>query len=355
MAVNTSMKAIITSKRTGNKYSVYRFSEYNVDIDLETDADTFDFVIKNPNGIYSGLFSKFDPVTIMVNGKTIMKGNIDMVVYIDTDEDDYIQISGRDKCWKLIDNDALPDTIENVQPKQYIEKKCNSYGIKHSVSKASIYKKLVIGCGESEISIMNNILLDDKQRIWYLVDTLYTGTWGIKKKSTHTFIMHTSKVGIPIETFKLSEDGTDMKSEVRVYGSNDGKFELAGSYKNQYMNKLGIIKRKVRRSYSDKASSKYTSIAKEDVRETFRDNAELTIGVRLDEKNHYMPNTVCTVVNGRCKVNATFFIRRVTYSKSPDSGSKATLIMIPTDSTFEKTWQAKGCSVTGLTKASKAL
>lgn len=356
MAISSVMQIEIDSNRTGRTYRVYRFSEFNVELDLETDADIFDFVIKNPNGIYSGLFSKFDNCRLFVNGNKIVEGNLDKVEYIDDEEDDYIQLSGRDLCWKLIDNDALPDTIENVAPKSYIEGKCGEYGIKHSISSADPYEKLVIGCGESEISIMNNILLESKQRIWYEVDTLFTGNWSMGKSPSHVFVMHTSVTGIPIKSFRLSEDGTDMKSEIRVYGSDgNGGYDFVGSADNAYMNKIGIKKRQTTRAYSENASSKYKSIADKDIRSTFRDNMELTIEVRLDRNNVYMPNRTAQVINGRCGVNSLFFIRSVSYTKSPSTGSIATLVLIPSDQTFENIWQSKGTSVTNLTSASQNL
>ena len=355
MAISSVIQIVIFSNRMNKSYKVTRFSEFNVELDLETDADVFDFVLKNPNGIYSGLFSKFDNITLKMNGKTIMKGNVDKIEYIDRDDDDYIQISGRDLCWKLVDNDALPTTMKNVQPKSYIEKKCKEYGIKCSAKKADIYDKLVIGCDESEISIFNNILLNSKQRVWFLIDTLYSGDWSMGKNPNHVFVMHTSNTGIPIKSFRLSEDGTEVKSEVRIYGSKDGSLELVGSSKNSYMNKIGIKKREVTRAYSDNASSKYKSIADKNIRNTFRDNTELTIEVRLDKNNVYMPNTTAQVINGRCGVNSTFFIKRVTYTKSVSNGSYATLVMIPADATFEKIWQSKGTSVTNTNALSKKL
>lgn len=354
--VNSKIQIEISSNRMGKIYRVLRFSEFNVELDLETDADIFDFVLENPDGIYSGLFSKFDDIKLKMNGKTIMVGNIDKIEYIDTESNNYIQISGRDLCWKLVDNDAIPDTMKNVQPKSYITNKCKEYGIKCLAAKSEIYDKLVIGCDESEISIMNNLLLNSKQRIWYLVDTLYTGDWAMSKNPNHVFVMHTSTSGIPIETFRLSEDGTDVKSEVRIYGSaKDDGLKLVGSSKNSYMNKIGIKKRQVTRHYSDSASSKYKSIADKNIRDTFRNNTELTIKVRLDEKNVYMPNTTVQVINGRCGVNSTFFVRKVTYIKSVSDGSSATLVLIPADATFEKIWQSKGTSVTSTNKLSKKL
>lgn len=356
MAISSVMRIEIDSSRTGKTYNIFRFSEFNVELDLETDADVFDFVLKNPYGVYTGLFSKFDSCRLKVNGTTILKGNIDKVEYICRSDDDYIQISGRDLCWKLIDNDALPDTKEKVNPKTYITNKCKEYGIKCKASNAENYGKLVIGCGESEISIFNNILLESRQRIWYLVDTLYTGEWSMDKSPKHVFVMYTKENGIPIEEFRLSEDGTDMKSEMKIYGSNsNGGYNLVGTSINNYMKKIGINKRQVRRAYSENASSKYKSIANRDIRDSFRDNNEIIITVRLDKNNVYMPNTTAQVINGRCGINSTFFIKSVSYTKSPTNGSSATLTMIPADKTFEKIWQTKGTSCTKLTTLSKKL
>lgn len=356
MAVDTSIQIEIDSSRTGKTYRVFRFSEFNVDIDLETDADIFDFVLKNPMGIYTGLFSKFDKCRLRLNDNDILIGNVDKVEYICRNDDDYIQISGRDLCWKLIDNDALPDTKENVKPQSYITSKCNEYGIKCVVQPADVYEKLTIGCGESEISIFNNILVESKQRVWYLVDTLYTGEWDMDQAPKHIFTMYSDKHGIPIKSFRLVEDGTEMKSEMKVYGSDsNGGHDLIGTSTNNYMSSIGIKKRQTRRSYSEKASSKYKSIADKDIRDTFRDNNEVIIDVRLDRNNVYMPHTTARVINGRCGVDDIFFIRKVAYTKSPTDGSKATLTMIFADSTFEKTWQTSGASCTRLTEESKKL
>ena len=356
MAVNSVIQIEIDSNRTGKTYRVYRYSEFNVELDLETDADIFDFVLKNPNGIYTGLFSKFDNCRISVNNNTVLIGNLDKVEYICTDDDDYIQLSGRDLCWKLIDNDALPDTINNVQPQSYITNKCNEYNIKCVAQPADKYDKLVIGCGESEMSIFHNILLDSRQRVWYSIDTLYTGDWDMNQPPKHTFVMYTTEHGIPIKSFRLAEDGTDMKSEMRVYGSDsNGGHSLIVTSKNNYMEKINIKKRQTRRAYSEDASSKYRTVADKDIRDTFRDNNELILEVRLDNDNIYLPNTTAQVINGRCGVNNLFFIKKAVYTKSPTSGSSATLTMIPADPTFEKIWQTDGTSCTQLTDASSKL
>ena len=353
--VKSKVRIEVDSRRTMFTYGVARFTEFHVDLDLETDADTFDFILKNPKGTYSGLFSKFDEVRLFVNNTCIMKGNLDKVEYIMRDYEHYIQLSGRDFMWRLIDNDALPNSLEQVDPKSYIEKKCSEYGLKYNISPADIYEKLNIGCGESEISIMNNILIESKQRLWYLVDTVYTGNWDTNQLPSHAFSMKSKNGGIPIETFRFSEDGTDMRSEIKVYGSNgNGGYDLQGTSSNEYMNSLGIIKRRTRRAYSEKASSKYTSIADKDIRDTFRDNQELTINVRLDN-NVFMPNTTANVYNDVLGVNCIMFIRRVQYYKTLDNGTICTLTMIPADYTFEKIWQSSGGSTVELTDRAKGL
>jgi prophage tail gpP-like protein len=356
MSVSSSIQINIESSRTGKTYKVLRFTEFNIDLDLETDADMFDLVLRNPDGVYTGLFSKFDACSLTVNNKDILKGNLDKVEYICTEDNDYIKLTGRNICWKLIDNDALPDTIENVQPKTYITNKCKEYNIKCVAQTADKYDKLVIGCGESEISIINNILLESRQRVWYIIDTLYTGNWDMSQQPKHTFVMHTDKTGIPIKSFRLTEDGTEMKSEMKIYGSDsNGGYNLIGSSSNEYMQKIGINKRQVRRAYSENASSRYKEIANRDIRDTFRDNNELIIDVRLDNDNYYLPNTTARVINGNCGVDNIFFIRKVQYTKSISQGSIATLTMILADSTFEKIWQSEGTSCTNLTDASKKI
>ena len=167
--------------------------------------------------------------------------------------------------------------------------------------------------------------------------------------------MRANKVGIPIESFRFAEDGTDMRSEIKVYGSNgDGGYDLQGTANNKYMQKIGVTKRRTRRAYSEKASSKYTSIADKDIRSSFRDNQELTIDVRLNQKV-FMPNTTAKVINDTIGMNCTMFIRRVQYSKTLYNGTICTLSMIPANSTFEKIWQSKGGSPVKLTKRAKGL
>lgn len=353
--VSSNVTIEIDSRRCGRSYEVLRFSEFDVSLDLETDADTFDIVAENPNGVYTGLFCRFDNCRLKVNGEKILTGNIDSVTYYISGSKDYIKITGRDLCWLLVDNDALPDTIEGLQPKKYIEQKCASYGIKCNVSEADVYDKLVVGCEESEISIMNNILLDSKQRIWYSVDTLYTGFWATNANPSHTFVMSTGHSGIPIISVQFKEDGTDMIAKMLVYGSDsNGNQKIMGQYHNQYMIDKGIKKRSVKRHYSDSAASKYTSVAERAVREKFRDDTELVITVPI--KAVYMPNTTAQVIIDKLGINALFFIKAVQYVKGLGDGSRATITLIPADSTFEQLWNSStAISLTNFTKLSSKL
>lgn len=352
--ISSDMSIEIDSMRCNKTYEVTRFSEFDISLDLEVDADSYDIVAENPNGIYTGLFCRFDKCRIKVNKKTVLVGTVDCITYYISGNKDYVRISGRDLCWKLVDNDASPDTLENVQPKKYIEQKCKKYGIKHNISNADVYGKLVIGCGESEISIINNLLLDGKQRVWYSVDTLYTGIWNTSAKTSHTFVMGSSD-GIPIISVEYKEDGTDMLSKVLVYGSDgEGNQKIMGEYSNPFMTNRGINKVSIKRYYSDSAASKYTSVAERTVRDEFRDDTELTISVPI--MGAYMPNTTARVIIDKLGIDATFFIKSVQYTKGISDGSNAILKLIPSDSAFEKLWNSStAITLTNFTRLSKQL
>lgn len=355
MATSSNVRIRIHSMRCKKTFEIERFTEFDVPLDLETDSDAFDLVTENPNGLYTGLFCRFDKCYLYINKVKIMEGNVDSVTYYISASKDYIKISGRDLCWKLVDNDSLPDTLKNVQPKKYIEQRCKSYGIKCKVSSADVYKKLVIGCEESEISIFNNILLDSRQRIWFLVDTLYTGSWNTGASPKHTFCMSSKYTGIPIISVEYKEDGTDMISKMLVYGStSDGDKKVMGQYENKFMVKNGIQKRSVKRHYSDSASIKYTTVAERSVRENFRDDTEMKIVVPI--KDVYMPNTTCKVIISKLGINAVFFIKAVQYTKGLSDGGTATLTLIPADSAFESLWNSStALSMTKYTSKSKVL
>lgn len=354
MAVSSDVTIEIDSRRCGRSYEVLRFSEFDVKLDLETDADSFDVVAENPDGIYTGLFCRFDSCRLKVNGSVILHGALDSVTYYLSGSKDYIKLTGRDLCWALIDNDALPDTLENVNPKTYIERKCASYGIKCSVKDADIYEKLVIGCQESEISIFNNILMDSKQRVWFLVDTLYTGDWNTGANPSRVFTMGSGS-GIPIINVEYKEDGTDMISRLLIYGSDgEGGQKIMGKYDNPYMINRGIKKREVRRYYSDNAASKYTSVAERNVRNKFRDDTELNISVPI--KAAYMPNTTAQIIIDKLGLNDKFFIKAVQYVKGNSDGSIAHITLIPADSAFEKLWNSStAITLTNFTARSKKL
>lgn len=339
-------------------YTINRFTEYNVDIDLETDSDGFDFTFKNQDGIYSGLVSRFDNVKISYNSIPIMYGIVDTVDYTYTADDSYIRVSGRDKMCILIDNDALPATKNNVKPTKYITDKCSDYGIKYNALKsASTIKELVIGCGESECSIMNNILLESEQRMWYIYDTLYSGEWStnIKYKYIFTCGVSASHQGIPIISIKVREDCKDTNSEVRIYGSqdDDGHNKMVGKAINSMMVAAGIKRRLVKRSYKEDSSTKYSASALRDVRDSFRDNIEVEISVH--HKDYvFMPNTVCKIIHKKLGINGTFFIKSVSYNRSESSGSIATLITIPSDSTFDYMWKS-GTGVVSTSNSNNAM
>lgn len=341
---DTNILFRVNSSRLGGWYEVHRFSDYNIDMDLETDSDAFNFTLLNPNGVYTGLFSKFDDITIEIDKKPIMKGRVDCVEYSWDANGCKIRVDGRDLMAALVDNDAIPGTKNNVKPSTYISSKCSEYGIKSNVdSSIATVEKLIIGCGESEISIINNIVMDSRKRVWFDYDTLYAGDWSDKAQPTYLFTRGIKdKPGIPIKSFVLREDGTDMKSEIKIYGSNnDGAEKVVGTATNDYMVSRGIKKRMTKRSSNNDSVSKYSANALRDIRDSFRDNVEIELEVKTGHGGLIVPNRTAQVIDTVTKVNAIFFITGVTYKKSINEGSITKVRMIPGETAFDVVWNAQ--------------
>lgn len=353
---NTNILFKVNSSRFGNWYEIRRFTDYNIDIDLDTDADAFSFTLSNPNGVYTGLFSKFDNVSIEINKTPVMLGYIDCVEYSWDDSGCKIKIDGRDLMAALIDNDATPGTLNNIKPTTYIPNKCSEYGIKSNIdSSIATVEKLIIGCGESEISIINNIVMDSRKRVWFNYDTLYAGDWNDKDQPSYLFIRGAiDKSGIPIKSFVYREDGTDMKSEIKIYGSNnDGAEKIVGTAVNDYMINRGIRKMMTKRSSNNDSVSKYSANALRDIRDSFRDNIELELEIKTG-KDLILPNRTAQVIDTVTKINAVFFITGVTYSKDTNSGSITKIRMIPGETAFDVVWQSQSGSLTGTSKMTMA-
>lgn len=354
------MTLSVNSSILGKWYTINRFTDYDIDLDLETDSDSFSFTFVSPDGIYTGLVSRFDPIKISYNGEPILRGTVDSVEYIWDEDNSYIKVTGRDMVSVLIDNDALPATLNNVKPNKYIEDKCKEYGIKYvKKNTANTIKELVISCGESECSIINNILLESDHRLWFSYDTLYSGEWDTGGTYKYIFTRGTKAVnqGIPIKSLRLKEDSRDTKTEVRTYGSqnDNGTNKLMGKATNDALIKRGIKRRLVKRSYKENSSTKYSAGALKDIRDGFRDDIELEI-VIYHRDYIFKTNTVCKVIDRLLGIDGTFFIRSVAYSKSLSSGSLVTLTMIPSDSTFNTMWKTGlGVASTDKSKLSEKL
>lgn len=353
---DTNILFRVNSSRFGKWYEVHRFTDYDIDLDLETDADAFSFTLLNPNGIYTGLFNKFDDIIIEINKQAIMRGSVDSVRYSWDDNGCEISIDGRDLMSTLIDNDAIPGTQNNINPQTYISNKCNEYGIKSNVdSSIATVEELVIGCGESEISIINNIVTDSRKRVWFDYDTLYAGDWNDKAQPTYLFTRGIKdRSGIPIKKLTLTEDGTDTKSEVRIYGSNnDGAEKVTGIATNDYMISRGIKKRMTKRSSNNDSVTKYSMNALRDVRDSFRDNVEIELEVKTGHGGLILPNRTAQIIDTVTKLNAVFFIVGVTYSKSINNGSITKIRMIPGETAFDVIWNSQSTNSGSFTGTSK--
>ena len=355
----TVTKVKVYSNRMDMEYEIHRFSEYKIDIDLETDADGFNMVFENPNGMYTGFFNKFDPISVYINGVPVLYGTIDYTRYVWSESQSHIQIVGRDFTAIFVDNDALPSTFNNVKPSKYIADKCSEYGVTKIVLDESvpIQENLIIGVNESEISIMSNLIVEDHKRIWSIYDTLYMGTWSTQIEPEYYFTrgVPSNIAGIPIKSLDLTDDGTDMKSEVRIYGTmNDGAEKVVGVAKNEYLIDKKIRRRRTSRSSNDDSTSKFASSALKKLREDFRSGIKLEITIKTSDII-VMPNRTAHVIDSITKTNSIFFISSVSYSKEASSGSTTNITMIPGDTTVDVLWQNQSSKTKGNITGSSGL
>lgn len=329
----------VRSSLLGNKwYKISRFLDYDVSVDMDTDTDQFSFTFDNPDSIFTGLVSGYDRVNIKINGKGIMQGIVDRVEYEYDDNSSSISISGRDKASLLTDNDVIPDEKKNVNPETYIKARCKKYGINY-VHKKNIprVKKLSIDIGESEMAIIDKLLEKSSQRYWYLYDTLYTGAWNMNGKSKYRFTRGVkSNPGILIKKLRLVEDYADVKSSIRLYGSDDdGDSKFVGVATLPIVKKRGYNKVSIESSDSDTSTSKLKSDASKRLEEDFRDSFNVVINV-YNDGNVIMPDTVCTIVDKYTGINSTMYIKAVRYYMSVEDGSMSEITCIPSKSTLSK-------------------
>lgn len=351
-------KVHIYSRRDGCPYEVLCFHEYSVDADMETDTDQFHLVIDNPRGIYSGIFNKLDSISLYIMDEEIMHGRIDEVTYNGDESGNMIQIVGRDDLSIIVDNDAMPCTLNNVNPFEYLKSKCTEYALSMDGSNQPRVKlfgdpipsveKVVIGTGESEISVINNMVADGHKRIWQDGAWIFIGDWYTYRTPEFTFVRGDTNVdGMPILTIKLRDSCIGVKSEVYIYGSmDDGNQKVLGTARNPNGAFYdGLPRRMVMSSYTNDKNTKYSGSAERKARDAFKQGIELIITVSPQRMDKLVwINKTAHVVDSITGINATFFIKAVNYTKSISDGSVCTVTMVPDDSTADILWQNIGPS-----------
>jgi len=351
-------KMHIWSRRDGGPYRVNLFHEYSIDADLETDSDQFHIYVNNPRGVYSCIFNKYDTVSLYVMNEEIMHGRVDEISYIGDDSGNMMEIVGRDDLSLLIDNDAIPCTINNVDPYEYLKKKCVEYKltldpkdqsprVKLFGDKIPSVEKVVIGTNESEMTVLNNMLADGNKRIWQDGAWIFLGDWYTYRTPEFTFVRGDANIdGIPINTIKVRDSGIGVKSEVLIYGTmDDGKQKVLGTAKNPDGGSFydGIPRRMVMSSYSNDKNTKYSGSAERKARDAFKDGLQITITCNPQRMTKPVwINKTARVVDTIIGLDATFFIRAVNYTKSIITGSTCTVTMVPDDATAEILWQNIG-------------
>lgn len=350
---DSNLLVIVYSSRLGGKFECHKFREYNIDIDMETDADTFDFVFKNHCGGYNSLFSKNDVVDIYINDIGILSGRVDRVEYHFDSGDSYIRVSGRDLAAALVDNDAIPRDLQNVKPQDYIRSKCAEYGIQNSdIAYIDPLGKFSIGVGSSEIAVMTDMIEGSNMKMWLDYHTFHVGRWNNGAQPSYTFTSHVpiDKMMIPILSLDITEDGTEQYSESIVYGTtDDGDNKIVGTYKNNHMINTNIKKRTTVSAPNNSNTDKYIARAEDDVRYGFDNSHEVSVSIVTKKDFLIQTNRVALLIDGETNTCATFFIKAVNYSKSLSDGSITKVTMIPSRQANDAMYARQGTIGGGLT------
>lgn len=351
---DTNLLFLVWSTRLGAKYECHRFREYSIDLDLETDTNAFDFVFRNVEGGYLALFSHFDKIEIYLNDQPLLSGSVDSVKYSWTSGGEpIIRVAGRDKGAALVDNNALPTTLQNIQPASYIQERCGEYGVGCKIDGSmTLIEERIIGVGETEISIINDMVRGDNLKHWMDFDTFCVGKWNDSAAPSYIFTCGApaDMAGINIESLDLDEDGSEVYSESIVYGStSDGSDKVLGQYKNDYMIGKGIKRRKTFSNTNNDDKDKYKANAEDDVRYGFDNHNVVTITVKTPSKGIIKPNTTCQVIDYITRMNAVFFIKAVNYTKDLQNGSLCKLTLVPSKGCNDALYGAQGSLGGGLT------
>ena len=335
----------VYSVRLGGMYQCHRFKSYDIDLDMETDADQFTLVFENPNSVYTGLFSKFDKIEIYLNDLShpLMCGRVDKVTYEWDSNGNTITVVGRDNAAVLIDNDAKPTTRKQVKPASYISERCAAFGLKSSIKcSPETIDELIVNTGESEWAVMESLLSDENYKMWFDFDTICVGEWNTNASPSYNFTRGVGDTGIPIESLSVVEDGTNVKSQINIYGSiKNGKQAIIGTAKNDKLIAQGITKLKTKTLNNTGTASRRTKNALNDVQNSLRDSDEVIITIKTRD-NLVKPNRCAVVVDSVSKINASMYIYKVTYKKSLGSGSITEIHMIPDDATKKIIWNGQG-------------
>jgi prophage tail gpP-like protein len=351
---DTSMIFNFKSSRMNSTFSFFRWTTYSIDLDLDADSNTFEVTfhsgkVDNPKAnvaTYCSAMSKYDTCEIYYNKKLVFVGRTDEIRYKWDEGSNEIVVGGRDLRGLLIDSDAAPSNKKNLKPIKYIKSAVKKFGIKYfkSNKKIKTIKKFQIGVGESEMDVIKSILDDGKHKIWYDRDVLRVGKWNTNGDPKWVFTrgLPANTSGNPILSLTVVESSVGEVSRITIYGG-DKKKKVKGTVDNKKLRTKRKIKTTTNINYDKDSGSvkKLKSQAKKDLREAFRDSYYLEI-TTFPGKSVYLPNRCCRVIDETTRINSTFFIKNVNYSKSPESGTICTIGMVPADSTLKVLWAGQG-------------
>jgi prophage tail gpP-like protein len=296
---------VVTKTHT---WEINRCLEYDIDLAMDIPADHFNLSIANPKGGYAMLFDEGDRVFVSVDGEEVLSGIIDDIDDEFSREGTLLILDGRDTSLVMVDNDAFPVRLYNINLLDLAKHFGKPYGyFSYAGDPGKKISELAIKPGEREWDVLEREAQKQGKRLWMEAsDTITTGIPNYEADSSYVFSNQEVEGAISYEKLKRKRSGSGRLSEVYVHHFDSRKKTIR---KDDTLLERGFVRRRVTEEDAKDANKVADDLLNQSKVGSFE--LELRInGTRLIQHNR-----IATVIDDRLKINDRFFIVGVNYRK----------------------------------------
>lgn len=317
----SEIKLLVTTQK--GTYEIVRFKSYDIDLSIDIPADRFTVEIGNPTFEYSNLFDYGDRVKVIKGGQQILSGIIDDV---DDDDDDggVLLIDGRDTSLLLLDNDAVPTTLYNVDLNGLARHFATPYGLfGFDVEPGDKIGKLPITGGQIEWDVLNGEAFKQGKRVWTRPDdTIVVKKINYQQAPSYIFERGATVPGsVPIQSGKRRRSGANRRSEVWVRSYNGDS--ITHKAVDSTMKTRGLTRRRVLDVSDAKDQAETIKRANEALEQSKVGSWEYI--AQLHGKHLIEIDKTARVRDDRYGIDEVLYIVGVNYKKDAQGGSRTTV------------------------------